>query len=160
MLPSLVRYLHDALVPFRMVSTPSPERLPMVAVSVPSNTVSVQTKVMLADGRPILVCFGAEERIDPAALQAELGTKVVAEGSTADLSEHFRATTEPLPPFGALFGVPLIVDEGVCRGAPLAFHAFEESALVEVPYDDFARLEHPRVGRFASAAELPERTAP
>jgi Ala-tRNA(Pro) deacylase len=160
MLPSLVRYLHDAYVPFRLISAPSPEHLPKVALALPSVAKPVQTKVILADGIPTLVCFPAGEQVDYAALRSELGAKLVVDGSTADLRNELRNAAEPLPPFGELFGIPLIVDEAVTRSAVVAFNAFDEATIGEVPYDDFARLEHPRVGRFASAGELPEHVSP
>ncbi|MBX3188312.1 MAG: hypothetical protein KF819_14935 [Labilithrix sp.] len=158
MLSSLVRYLHDSYVPFRIVSASSPEHLPKVAI--PTMNKPVQTKVMLIDGRPALVCYGAEEQLDSPALIAELGTTLVVAGGVADLREEHRRASSPLPPFGGLFGIPVIVDEGVTRCALLCFHAFDDATFGEVPYDDFARLEQPRIAKFAYRGELEQHTSP
>lgn len=59
-----------------------------------------------------------------------------------------------MPPFGQLYGVPVVLDERLTGAAVLAFQLFGESDYLEIPYEDYARLEQPRVASFASLGEL------
>jgi hypothetical protein len=51
-----------------------------------------------------------------------------------------------------MFGVPLFVDDQVeTSAAVIAFQAFATRHYVEMIYEDFARIELPRVASFAKA---------
>jgi prolyl-tRNA editing enzyme YbaK/EbsC (Cys-tRNA(Pro) deacylase) len=153
MLDAVVRYLHDALVPFRLTSHPSPEPAPHTAIRIPEHGVLVDTKVVLVNGAPAVACYPAGSQIDAAALGRLLGG-VVVDGSTADLPDELQHAGEPVPPLGQMFGMPLVVDERVADAAIVVFRAFGGDDFIEVDYDDFARLEQPRLGAFAFAGEL------
>jgi Ala-tRNA(Pro) deacylase len=92
-------------------------------------------------------------RVDHAALGSMLGSPVLAAGS-AGLPDALRQAEGPVPPLGKLFGLPLVVDARVTSASVLVFHAFSENDFIEISYEDFARLEQPRIGSFALAGEL------
>lgn len=161
MIESIVRYLHGARVPFRLASYPSEEVEPKAAHPVPRGAVLVDTEVLVVDGRAILACFRSGDAVEPAAIGAALGG-LAAEGTSDELPDELRYAERPIPPLGQLFGVPIVVDTSVTTATALVFRAFGESDYFEIPYEDFARLEQPRVASFASAGELaaaPRRTA-
>jgi hypothetical protein len=60
-----------------------------------------------------------------------------------------------VPPVGRLLGLPVVMDERVPQCSILVFRVFGESDYVELPYEDFALLEQPRIASFAAAGELP-----
>jgi Ala-tRNA(Pro) deacylase len=153
MLGTIVDYMHNAHVPFRLASYPSEEALPIAAHRVPPGGMLVDTRLVKVDGRAVLAVFPAGESVDLRAVSASLGGVAVA-GATDDLPVELARAGAPVPPLGQLFGLPLVLDERVTRASVLVFRALAESLYFEVAYDDFARLEQPRVASFASVGEL------
>ena len=154
MIEAVVHYLHEAGIPFRLTSYPAPEPLPQVAHRVPPLTQLVETHVVLVDGRPALACTMCGEAVSLPALATETGGVVVDSG-TEDLSGDYHGATGPIPPLGRLVGVPVFVDVRVAEVPNLIFRAFGPNEYVEISYDDFALVEHPRVAAFGEAGELP-----
>jgi Ala-tRNA(Pro) deacylase len=155
LLGTIVTYLHGARVPFRLASYPNQEPLPKAAHPMPPHSMLVESEVILVEGRVALACYPAGEQVDYAALTAALGFGVVP-GDVSDLPTALATASSPIPPFGQLFGVPIIIDERLMNCAVLVCQAFGESDFFDIPYDDWARLEAPRVAAFAFGGELPE----
>jgi Ala-tRNA(Pro) deacylase len=160
MLEKVVEYLRLNGIPFRLESYPSPEPLPNVArppTRPQSGTMTVDTWILFIDGRLSLAAVPSGERMDLFGLRANLGAEMVREASVEDLVEGpFVAQGLPAPPLGRLFGVPVLVDRRVADAQVICFAAFAPYDFIEVAYDDFARVEQPRVADFIRAGELPE----
>lgn len=154
MLDIVVRYLHGALVPFRLASYPSEEPEPKVALPLPPNAILVDTQLVQIDGRLALTCYPTGEQIDLAAVGSELGGLAI-EASGEELPDEFARAQGPIPPLGQMLGVPLILDEKVAEYGVICFRVFTQTDVIDIPYDDFARLEQPRLASIASAGELP-----
>lgn len=154
MLDMIVRYLHEALVPFRLASYPSEEHLPTAGHATPPYAIAVESRILRAGDKLVLACHPVNVQIDLAAISNELGAPVV-EASPEDLPAFLQGKEGPPPPLGHLFGIPLIVDEEITRHTSIVFQPFGDSDYFEVPYDDFARMEQPRVASFARSGELP-----
>jgi prolyl-tRNA editing enzyme YbaK/EbsC (Cys-tRNA(Pro) deacylase) len=155
MIEDVVRYLRRARVPFRAISyVVAPEAQPSVAHRLPPGAQLVDAHVVLVDGRPAIACIQSGEMVNLAAMTVETGG-TVTEASPAEIFGKPDDAPVLVPPLGGVFGVPLFVDERVARAPLLAFRAFDANDYVEVLYEDFARLERPRVAAFADAGELP-----
>ena len=156
MLTHVVEYLRSNDVPFRLESYPSPEPEPQVSYPVgPRTIMHVETRVLLIDGRPAIACIPRGDELNLAGLRNSLGAKIVEEGGRDDLPWFLDGEGEPLPPLGRLFGVPVFIDERVAQAPVVCFAAFARTDFVEVPYNDLARIEQPRVGPVGIAGELP-----
>jgi hypothetical protein len=153
MIDDVVRYLRQGRVPFRAFSYAAPEPQPVVAHRLPPGAQLVDAHVVLVDGKPAIACIQSGETLNLAAIALATGA-IAIESSTTELGDEYRDVAAPLPPLGGVFGVPLFVDQRVAQAALLTFRAFDENDYVEVLYEDFARLERPRVAAFASAGEL------
>lgn len=152
-LGTLVDYLHSARVPFRLASYPSEEDRPIAGQPIPPGGMLVDTRLLDVGGRPVLAVFPDGENVDLAAISTLLGD--VATIATMDLlPEDFRRAGLPVPPFGQLFGISIVLDARLASVGTLVFRAFGESVYFEIPYEDWARLEQPRVASFASVGEL------
>lgn len=55
-----------------------------------------------------------------------------------------------MPPFGNLYGVPVLVDESLTRDERIVFNAGTHTQTLRMRYADFARLVQPRVAAFAA----------
>ena len=157
MLDRIVRYLHESLVPFRLSSYPSPEHVPKAAQPIPKFAIRVESQAVLVGDRLAILCFAAGDTADLSALANELGASV-CDATTDDLPEDLRRFEGPPLPLGKMFGVGVIVDEKVTQHAAIVMTPFGESDYLEIPYDDFARQEEPRVSSFGRAGELPRHT--
>jgi Ala-tRNA(Pro) deacylase len=153
MLGTIVEYLSSARVPFRLASYPSEEDRPIAGHPIAAGGMLVDTKLLVADGRAVLAVFPHGEQPDLAAVSTALGD-VAVPGTRDELPSDFRRTVGPVPPLGQLFGIPIVLDARVAGAARLVFRAFGESAYFEIPYEDWARLEQPRLAPFASAGDL------
>lgn len=155
MLDAVVRYLHDARVAFRVASFPMSEPLPEVAFPLQPGACLIDTRLMLVSGAPAIVCMPHGEKLSLPALARATGAEVL-DASPSDLRDEYRGAPEPFPPLGGLLGVPLFVDERVSASPLIAFRAFSPSDIVQLAYEDFARIEAPRVELLAEAGVLPE----
>lgn len=155
MLGRVVDYLKSNGVALRLVSLPAPEPKPSVAVPFrPASSITIETRVVLVDGRPAIGCIPAGDSFNYRGLGAGLGAGLVQEGTATDLPWPFGELGLPIPPLGRLFGAPLFVDTRVTLAPIIVFAAFAPTDVFELAYDDFARLEQPRVVEFAIAGEL------
>jgi hypothetical protein len=158
MLERIVAYLHAHLVPFRLSSHPSPEPLPLVAHRLPPGGLFLQTQVLLVGGAPAIACAARGAKLNLPGLSAALGALVV-EGGPDDLPAPFEKAAGSPPPLGGAMGVLMIVDVAVSAAAAVSFAAFAPTDIFDVPYEDLARTESPRIASFAIGGELPEGVA-
>jgi len=158
MLDTIVRYLHGARVPFKLTSYPSEEPSPHAAHPMPPHSVLVDTEIIRVGDRVALACFPAGESADYAAIGTALGGVAVA-GDASDLPGELATMPPPIPPLGQLTGLTLVVEERLAESVTLVFQASGGDDFFEVPYEDWARLEAPRIAAFASKGELPAHRA-
>jgi Ala-tRNA(Pro) deacylase len=158
MLDMIVRYLHESLIPFRLSSYPSPEQMPRAVERIPPNALEVDTQLVLVADKPAILCFPSDQSVDLNTLANELGATVV-DATDDDRPEALQRFEAPPPPLGQLFGLPVIIDERVTQSAVVVMRLFGESDYLEIPYDDFARQEQPRVTSFTRKGELPRHPA-
>lgn len=154
----VVEYLRSHDVPFRLISEPSPEPAPAVAPPLyphPREVLLVDTHIIVVDDRAGIGCVPRGEQINLPGLRAELGVNLVHEGGLDELPWPFERAGWPVPPLGGILGLPVFVDAAVANAALIAFAAFTPFDFIEMAYDDFARLEKPRVAQLAAAGELP-----
>lgn len=120
----------------------------------PHDAILVESQVLRAGDKLVLACYPANQTMDLPALSNELSTPVV-EALPDDLPAMLQGTCGSPPPLGQLFGMPLIIDAAITRRSVIVFLPFGESDYFEVPFEDFARQEQPRVASFARRGELP-----
>lgn len=157
MLNQVVHYLRAHGVPFRLSSAPSPEPSPTVAhPPVPPGGALVETRVIVVGGKAVIACMSPGAVPSLAQLERVLGL-VALEGAPSDLPAPFAQAAGWIPPLGGAMGVVTVIDERLASASVLVFQAFSPNDWMEVPYDDFGRLECPRVAAFATFGELPDK---
>lgn len=159
MLDRVVAYLRTHGVPFRLSSHPSPEPLPAVAHCVPPGGLAVETQVLVVGGQPAIACLPRGERLSLPELRHELRAEVI-EGSPADLKPPYSQAGGQIPPLGGAMGALTLIDERLTSASAIVFTAFSPNDCIELSYDEFARLERPRVASFTTGGELPEHAEP
>ena len=107
----------------------------------------------------LLAVLPATHQIDAEALARELGGPVRL-ATDQEMAEVFRDCEWGVaPPFGALYGLPTLLDESVPPEAHMVFEAHTHVQAIRLRCRDFERLERPRRLRFARPAGPGERGA-
>lgn len=109
-------------------------------------------KVLVAKehgGRYLMVVLPAPCRIDLPALRDAARTRQLALAGEAELSTLFPdCDVGAMPPFGALYNLPVYVDACFPRAGEFFFQAGNHREVVRIRYEDFERLTRPVVGEF------------
>jgi Ala-tRNA(Pro) deacylase len=137
---------HYELLPHRQVFTAQ-------EVAQASHVAGQQmAKVLVAkehEGRYLMVVLPAPCRIDLLALRDAAGTRQLSLASEAELSALFPdCDLGAMPPFGALYNMPVYVDACFARAGEFFFQAGNHREVVRIRYEDFEQLAHPVSGEF------------
>jgi Ala-tRNA(Pro) deacylase len=104
-----------------------------------------------ADTRVMLV-LPADRRVDFGKVAAVLGTQDVRLAQEAEFRDAFPACeVGAMPPFGNLFGLPVLVDELLAENDDIVFNAGTHTLTAKVRFADFARVVHPRMASVSVA---------
>lgn len=108
--------------------------------------------VVRAEDRYVHLVLPAHLKADNALLRALLGTRKLRFATPEELSALTGCAPGAVPPFGNLFGLPVFVDEELCRNERVAFNAGSNSVSVTMRRGDLVRLSGATVCRFARPA--------
>ena len=96
-----------------------------------------------------LAVLPATHRVDTEALARELDGPVRL-ATAREVAEVFRdCEWGAVPPFGSLYGLPTLLDEGLSPEEVIVFEGHSHMHAVRLLCRDFERLERPRRLRFA-----------
>lgn len=146
----IIEYLEKRSVPYVRRSHRRALTAQEVAASVHVTGYRVAKSVIVqAGGRTWIAVLPAAEDVDEDRLAALLGGPVrfVLEQEFTSLFPGCEAGAEP--PFGGLYGLPVVVDSTLTAADRVVFRAGSHEEALELRYQDFAALEHgPLVGSF------------
>jgi len=106
--------------------------------------------IVKGDDRIWIAVLPASEVVDEELLAGVLGVPSVRLLDEADFEGLF-AGCEPgaEPPFGSLFGLPVVVDSALAEADRIVLRAGSHEEAIEIRYQDFRRVEDdPRMGTF------------
>ena len=101
--------------------------------------------VFLAADRPVHVVLPGARRVDNARLRAVLGVRTLRFATPEELLALTGCVPGAVPPFGNLFGLPVLVDEALAEREEIAFNAGSNTVSIVMRGDDFLRLSDARV---------------
>jgi Ala-tRNA(Pro) deacylase len=113
-----------------------------------------KTVLFQADGERWMAVLPA-----PALVDTERLAEMLDRGSVRLLEEDEFADAFPgcelgaEPPFGSLFGIPVLMDESLRAQDRMVVRAGSHHEVLELLTQDFERLERPRTGTFALVPE-------
>jgi Ala-tRNA(Pro) deacylase len=147
----LVEWLREAGVSFRVVEH-APVFTSAEAARVRGTAVEAGAKalVLLAADRPVHVVLQGHRRVDNARVRAALGTRTLRFATPAELLALTGCVPGAVPPFGNLFGLPVLADAGLAARDAIAFNAGSNSVSVLMGGPDFLRLSGARVAELAA----------
>lgn len=94
----------------------------------------------------------------PASYRIDMKKLKGAVGATGDIriatEEEFKSLfpdceVGAMPPFGALYNLPTVVDKALEEDEKIAFNAGSHKELIKMKFNDFKAVEKPRLSAFA-----------
>lgn len=105
----------------------------------------VKPVMVRIDGGHMMVVTTANDRVDVARLKTALHAHDAVVEDERDFSEVFKdCDVGAMPPFGNLYGIPVVVDDKVFQNDRIVFNGGDHTELVEMALDDYERLVHPK----------------
>ncbi len=105
--------------------------------------------VLQTGEQPVHVVLPGHRRVDNARLRAILGTRTLRFATPEELRALTGCAPGAVPPFGNLFGLPVLVDEELTEREEIAFNAGSNAVSIVMRCDDFLRLSGARVCRLS-----------
>ncbi len=102
------------------------------------------------DARYLLLVIAGSRRVDNTRLRQAIGTRRVRFATADELFTLTGCRPGALPPFGALFGLPVLLDRSLQDVAQAAFNAGSHTVSVVMGGDNFRRV---LAGRLVDVAE-------
>lgn len=153
----IVRYLQSRLVPFarrwhtRAVSAQELAESLHVSGFRVAKTVAVEV-----DGRLWIATIPAPARLDLDLVREALGANEVRLAKESEFAGRFPdCEVGAEPPFGQLYGLPVLVDQSLDQDEPLLMRAGSHEETVELSFDNLRALEKPIVAPIARVPEMP-----
>jgi Ala-tRNA(Pro) deacylase len=116
---------------------------------VPSRLIA-KAVMAVADGNPVMVVVPGVAKVDLSAVRKALGAEEVRLAVEKELGHLFPdCEVGAMPPFGNLYGVPVLVDAALAYDPVIFFNAGSHRRTVTMTYADYARLVRLAVGAFA-----------
>jgi Ala-tRNA(Pro) deacylase len=97
-------------------------------------------------GELVMVVVPADRRVDFRKVAAVLGIEELRLAQESEFRKSFPACeVGSMPPFGNLFGLPVLVDELLAENDEIVFNAGTHTLTAKLQFADFRRLVQPRI---------------
>ena len=115
-----------------------------------SGRLIAKSVMVVADGNPVMVVVPGVAKVDLGAVRKALGAEEVRLAVEEEFGRLFPdCEAGAMPPFGNLYGVPVLVDAALAGDPVIFFNAGSHRRTATMTYADYARLVRPAVGAFA-----------
>jgi Ala-tRNA(Pro) deacylase len=116
---------------------------------IPGKQMAKVVMVKKENGALAMLVLPASHKVDFGRLRKVLvmNAELAEEGEFRDRFPECEVGAEP--PFGNLFNVDTVVDLALAENEEIVFNAGSHWQTVRMRYDDYIRLVHPRIAKFA-----------
>lgn len=126
--------------------SPSYTAQEIAAVAHISGKMLAKTVIVKAGSQLYMVVIPATDYINFSELREWTGAKEVDLAKESEFKSKFpECEVGAMPPFGNLYGMPVLISSSLISKGDIAFNAGSHSELVKMSYEDFARLVNPKV---------------
>ena len=109
-----------------------------------------KTVLVTVDGRMTMVVLPATYKIDLDLLKDAVGASTVALAAEAEFKGLFPdCETGAMPPFGNLYGLPVLVAESLAENKEIVFNTGTHTEVMVLAFADFERFVQPTVLKFS-----------
>lgn len=122
------------------------------ATHIPGKAMAKAVMVKL-DGRMTMLVLPAAYKVNLDLLRKAVGASKTQLANEGEFKEYFPdCETGAMPPFGNLYGLPVIVAESLKDNTEIAFNAGTHTEVIKLDFADFERLVKPTVLKFSEHA--------
>jgi len=149
----LERYFREQGVKYQTTSHPEVYTAQEVAAveHVPGMFMA-KVVMVLVDGTITALVLPAPRRVDIPRLKAALGAKEARLAREEEFGHLFPdCEVGAMPPFGNLYGVPVVVDKSLTEDPQIVFNAGTHRETMSVAFADFQRLAQPKIAEFTQS---------
>jgi Ala-tRNA(Pro) deacylase len=157
-LNDLLRYLKSNKVEFQILEhDPAFSAHDVASITHVPDSEMAKAIVIRIDERYWMAVLRADQRINQQLIRREFGAKSVYLAHEEDLGMLFPdCQIGAMPPFGNLYGLPVLVEEGLAEDEEIVFNACTHTKAIRMKYKDFRRLAKPVSASFAESAHMME----
>lgn len=143
-----IRYAHSIHPPaYTACEVASAERMPAHGLA--------KVVVYSGDNGHGLLVLPGDNTVDFAEVRRLLGLGEIRLATEAELIELFPdCEVGAMPPFGALYNIPVLMEEGIAAAEFMAFTAGTHQDVLRISVADFHKLANPLVAAFAVKTKL------
>jgi Ala-tRNA(Pro) deacylase len=106
--------------------------------------------IVRSDGKLLMAVLPASHRINMDRLAAALGAEQVELASESDFAGVFGdCELGAEPPIGAMFDLPMIVDQAIADDEHILFQAGSHSESITMRTREYLQITQPQIARFA-----------
>ncbi len=110
----------------------------------------VKVVILRVDARDVMAVLPATHHVDLLKLKSLLEVQQACLVSEEELRSLFPdCEAGAMPPFGHLYGLPVVLDRSLVKSRRIVFNAGSHTEAIRMSYDDYARIANPLVGDFA-----------
>ena len=160
-LTDLLRYLKSNKVDFQVLDhDPAFSAHEVAAVTSVADSEMAKAILIKIDDRFWMAVLRADQRINQQMIRRVFAAKDVHLAHEEDLGLLFPdCQIGAMPPFGNLYGLPLLVEESLAEDEGIVFNACTHTKSIRMKFKDFRRLAKPVIAEFAEYSHaLEERT--
>ncbi|NMO16692.1 YbaK/EbsC family protein [Pyxidicoccus fallax] len=145
---SIIQYLQRHQIPFER--RPHLRAITAQALAATLHVSGFQvakTVILHAQDRLWLCVTSAPDTLDLGRVSEMLGVRRLRLAEESEFAELFpECEVGAEPPFGQLYGLPVLVDEHLRQAERLWFRAGSHAEAIELAFEDFIALEEPLLG--------------
>jgi len=105
-----------------------------------------KTVIVKVDGQLAMVVLPGHHKVQLDQRKEQTGVSEVSLASEAEFEDKFpECEVGAMPPFGNLYDMEVYISKDLTADDKIAFNAGSHSELIQMPYDDFAKLVQPKV---------------
>jgi len=116
---------------------------------IPGKQVAKVVMVKKDNGAPVMLVLPASHNVDFSRLRQVLGERAELEQEREFRGLFPGCEVGAEPPFGNLFNLDTFVDASLAEDEEIVFNGGSHWQTIRMRYDDYVRLVHPRVAKFA-----------
>lgn len=145
------RYLNNYGISYRLIEhEPAYSAYDAAKAAQVSQQEFAKTVVVRIDGKFWMTILRTDHRINTRAIKSIFDAHDVHLAHEEDLTALFPdCEMGAMPPFGNLYGIPVLLDQSLLNDEEIAFHACDHSRVIRMRLSDYLRLVNPLVGRFS-----------
>ncbi|MGC4113711.1 MAG: YbaK/EbsC family protein [Myxococcales bacterium] len=144
---SIIDYLGDRAIPYRRIPHPRAVSAQQLAHSMHVSGYRVAKAVIAdCDGQWWIAVLPAAQMLDLGELARATGSATARMVSEEEFGSRFAGCEVGAePPFGKLYGLPVVCDRSLAEDETLLFRSGSHEEALEVTFEDFTRLEGPLI---------------